>query len=139
MIAAFILGCSIGTDGSFFENSLSEKQALVQQKLLDPHILNAVVVSPRLQESLDDDHLLEEIRDAQQRGDLLLYFCRIGDAEYGLDIITVIPAVDHEIHFQLFSDFLSRFILAISTMPAIANFPLQLRPPVSLRLFDVQI
>jgi hypothetical protein len=60
-------------DGSFFENSLSDKQALVQQKLLDPHILNAVVVSPGLQESLDDDHLLEGIRDAQQLKPVVLF------------------------------------------------------------------
>ncbi len=52
--------------GSFFENILSPEQTLVQQELYDSHILDAVIVSPGLQEPLDDDHLLEGIRDAQQ-------------------------------------------------------------------------
>ena len=58
---------------------LSVNKALIQKKVLNTNILNAIVIPPRLHIVLHHNDFLEGIGDSDQRGNLLFLLFRIID------------------------------------------------------------
>ena len=61
------------------EYGLSGNKALIQKKVLNTDILNAIVISPWLHIVLHHNDFLEGIGDSDQRGNLLFLLFRIID------------------------------------------------------------
>ena len=90
---------------SFILYLLSGNKTLIQKEILNPDILNAIVVPPRFHIIFHHDDFLEGIRNSDQGSNLLFLLIRIIDGQSGLNIATEIFAA---------SAIFSRYIRSVS-------------------------